>query len=660
MQVSADLQNKIAQLEKYDDAYHNGKAIISDAAYDLFKDSILRQLPPDHDLLSKVGHAPSSAWPKEKHTIFMGSQNKATTEDEIKAWVKDALARVGVKAAKFILQHKLDGFSLEMKYTASKLSSAVTRGDGSMGENVTPNARLFRGVPTVLPIANTLAVRGEGVIPNKMYADLQKKVGDKYENPRNAASGISRRLDGSHSTYIHVIAYDVTGKAKTETEKIEALKKLGFNTVPTYECETEGEILSWYRKFKAERDKLPYAIDGLVLKFDSIELQEVAGVEKNKPLGQVALKFESDQALTSVAGIALQVGRTGRITPVAEFTPVKLMGTTVARASLHNFDYIKEKFIGIGAEVTIEKRGDIIPQIVEVVNPGKGYDKPDTCPSCGSKLYDDGVNLWCFGARCRDRDVARIAYWLETINVKGFSGRFVDTLYGMGKVKSVADLYTLTEQDLASVQGLGQKTIVTFLKALKSTSEMHLSKFITALGISGCATSTAELLMEKFGSWDAVSSAKEDDLVKISGIGDVSAATLVEGVREVDAMARDILKAVKIKKKVDGPLSGKSFCVTGSLASMDRKSFQEFVIERGGTAKTSVSSDLGYLVTNDPTSGSSKNDKARKMGVKVISEDEFFKIAGGRPEIPTTGNSEPVADKGVQIITESLFEDPGK
>jgi DNA ligase (NAD+) len=654
--VSADLQRKIDQLEKYDNAYHNGKALISDAAYDLFKDSVIRQLPPGHPLLSKVGHAPSSQWPKERHTIFMGSQNKAVTEDEIRAWVKGALALVNEKSAEFVLQHKLDGFSLEMKYS-SVLTAAVTRGNGAVGENITPNARMFRDVPGILPIANPLAVRGEGIIPTAVYEDLQKKVGDKYENPRNAASGISRRLNGSYSTYIHVIAYDITGKASKETDKIEALKKLGFETVPTFVCHDVDEILKLYRKFKADRDTLPYDIDGLVLKFNSVELQERAGVDKNKPLGQVALKFESDQALTKVKAIPLQVGRTGKVTPIGEFEPVRLMGTTVSRASLHNFDYIKQLGIGIGAEVTIEKRGDIIPQIVEVVNPGKDLEKPTKCPSCGGNLYDDGVNLWCLSDKCREKDVARITYWLEMINVKGFSDRFVDALYAAGKISSVSDLYGLTEKDFAGSQGIGQKTVLQFLKTLKDTAEMTLPKFIAALGIPGCAKSTADLLSDRFGSWGYILSATKDELTSIPGIGEVSATTILDGIKEIAPIAENILKAVRIKAKADGPLSGKSFCVTGSLAAMDRKEFYDFVAERGGTGKTSVSAGLGYLVTNDPSSGSSKNEKARKLGVKVISEDEFFKMAGGIPQAPAPSDPVAVPDKSMKLITESIFEE---
>lgn len=652
-----DLQKKIAQLEKYDDAYHNGQALVSDPAYDLFKDSVIRQLPPDHPLLSKVGHAPSSPWPKEKHTIFMGSQNKATTEDEIRQWLKDALVRVGVPSTKFVLQHKLDGFSLGLDY-AGQLTKAVTRGNGAIGENITPNAKMFRGVPGLLPIANKLSVRGEGIIPTALFNELQKKVSKPYENPRNAASGISRRLNGNYSTYIHFIAYDITGKASTETQKIEALSKLGFETVPTFQCDSVDEVIALYRKFKDERDTLPYDIDGLVLKFDSVELQERAGIDKNKPLGQVALKFESDQALTVVRAIPLQVGRTGKITPVGEFEPVRLMGTTVSRASIHNFDYIKEMGIGIGAEVTIEKRGDIIPQIVEVVNPGQEYEKPTECPSCGGELYDDDVNLWCLSSKCREKDVARITYWLEMINIKGFSDKFVDALYTSGKISSVADLYNLTEKDFATAQGIGQKTVALFLKSLKDTSEMTLSKFIVALGIPGCAKSTADLLSERYGSWDAIRASTKEELVKIPGIGDVSATTILEGIEEVATVAADILRAVRIKAKVDGPLSGKSFCVTGSLTSMGRKEFYDFVAERGGVGKTSVGAGLGYLVTNDPTSGSSKNEKARKLGVKVISEDEFFKLAGGQPQ-QTTPTSVPVAvpDKSMKLITESLFDE---
>jgi len=653
MKISADLQKRIDLLEKYDAAYHNGNALVSDAAYDLFKDSVIRHLPPDHPMLSKVGHAPSSGWSKEKHDIAMGSQNKVDNEDDIKEWVKKTLALVGVKSAKWVLQYKLDGFSMELKY-AGALKAGVTRGNGLVGENVTSNVKMFRGVPSLLAIANPLTVRGESLFATEDYKAVQKQVGDKYENPRNAASGISRRYDGRFSTYISFISYDITGRAKTETEKIEALKKLGFETAVTYECSDVEDILEIYRKVKEERNSLPYEIDGLVLKFDSIELQDRAGSERNRPLGQIALKFDPDQAITKVLSIAANVGRTGKVTPVAMLQPVKLMGSTITKTSVHNFDYIRERFISVGAEVTIEKRGDIIPQIVEVVVPGSNeYEAPKVCPSCGEPLQDDSVNLWCRAEMCPQRDVARITYWLEEIGTKGFSDSFVNALYAAGKVKSVADLYSLSEQDVASVPGVGLKTVASFFQALKQTSKMPLAKFIKALGIPKCASTTAPLLADTFGSWEAVTRATMDDLLKLPKVGETKATAILEGIEEIDSIAQDVLRVVKIKAKAVGLLTGKSFCVTGSLSAMGRKEFQDYVEELGGTAKSSVGAGLGYLVTNDPDSGSSKNQKAQKLGVQIITEEEFFKMAPMPEKSADAG--EAVKDNSVQIVTESLF-----
>jgi len=655
MKTDPELKRRLDLLDKYDDAYYNGKPLVSDAAYDLFKDGVLRQLPPDHPRLAKVGHVPSSGWSKESHDIAMGSQNKVDNEDDIRAYVDKTLGLLGVKSARWVLQHKLDGFSLELKY-AAKIKSAVTRGNGVVGENITPNVCMFRDVPGILPIANKLAVRGEGLFNTADYQAVQRMVGDKYENPRNAAAGIARRYDGKYSKYIRFMAYNVTGKAKTEMEKVAALKKLGFDVVETYECPDVEGILDTYRKVKEQRPKLPYEIDGLVLKLDSIEQQDQLGVERNRPLGQMALKFDSDQASTKVLSIVPSVGRTGRVAPVATLAPVKLMGSTIRKASVHNYDYIRERFIGVGAEVTIEKRGDIIPQIVEVVVPGDDYEIPDICPSCESKLEDDGVNLWCRSKRCHQRDVARITYWLQVIGVKGFSDSFVDALYLMGKVKSVADLYSLQKQDVAAIPGMGQKTIMSFFKALMDTNEMFLEKFIEALGIPKCAKSTAALLAERYGTWDGVAGAKAEDLMKLSKIGESKAASIIEGLEQIAPIADDILRVVRIKRKVVGPLTGKSFCVTGSLKAMDRKTFQNFVAERGGVAKTSVGAGLGYLVTNDPNSGSSKNRKATKLGVKIIDENEFFTLAGGAPAIPADDKPGAVRDDSVRIVTESLFE----
>jgi DNA ligase (NAD+) len=660
MKISAELQKKLDQLEKYDAAYTNDEELISDAAYDLFKDSVLKQLPPDHPYLDKVGHDICSAWPKTKHFIFMGSQNKVDTEDGIRDYIKKSLQALGIKKARFVLQHKIDGFSLALQYLDKKLDKALTRGKGVVGENIKPNALMFRNVPTVIPIEKEIQVRGEGVLFKEDMDAIQqariKETGKPYKNARNAASGIGRRYDGSYSKYVRLIPYDINAKVKTETEKVKVLKQLGFSPAMTYTCEDVEEVIAVYKRVKEqERATYPYEIDGLVLKFDELELQEKLGVDHNRPLGQIALKFESEKAFTTILSITLQVGRTGKITPVAILEPVELMGSTITRASLHNFARILEDSTGEGAEVTIVKRGDIIPQVDEVLNIGDVYEKPTKCPSCGGPLVDDSVNLWCRNKECKERDTNRIVYWIETLDIKGFSGKFVEKLWDAGKLRRLSDLYKLKEDDFLSIDGIGEKTIKSFFAALKDSSEMYLSRFIVGLGIESCSKSTAEDLVDNFGTWDKIVVITPADLQKLPGYAEISATTICEGIREVADMAAELLKEIKIKSKKTGPLTGSSFCVTGSLAAIGRKEFYELVVDKGGIAKNSVSEGLTYLVTNadDPSSG--KGLKAKKYGVKIINEEEFFKLVGDSPVEKKSDKKEEEKKGTVKLVSENLF-----
>jgi DNA ligase (NAD+) len=658
MKLPVDLQKKLDRLDELDAAYHSGtgNALISDTAYDLFKDSVYRMLPPDHPRLDKVGHEVCSAWPKEKHEILMGSQNKKSTEDEIRDWVKGVLEALQVTEVKFVIQHKIDGFSLEALYDSGKLDRALTRGNGLVGDVITPNAKMFRQLPSVIPVLKNVNVRGEGVIAKSDFSIIQDKSDDRYKNSRNAASGISRGFEGKYCKHIRLIAYDINATVKTETEKIEVLNKLGFVPVWTQACSDIDEILDIYRDFRDNlRDTLPYDIDGLVLKIDDLDLQEQLGYKNNRPMGQVALKFESDQALTFIKAILLQVGRTGKITPVAVLEPVELMGSTIRKASLHNFDLISEKGIGVGAEVCIEKKGDIIPQVVDVVNAGADYIKPTVCPSCGGPVGDDGVNMWCRNKVCRERDVNRIVYWIQVIDMKGFSESFVEKLWDMEKLRTVADLYRLKVDDFIAIEGVGESTIKSFFERLQSTSTMYLEKFITALGIPSCSKSTAEDLVEKFGSWDKITAMHPAELQRLPGYAETSARTICSGIQEVADMATELLNVITIKYKKTGPFTGLSFCVTGSLASMGRKEFEDLVVDKGGIAKKSVAEGLTYLVTNDKDSGSKKNEKALKYGVKIINEEEFLNILGERPEINKPESVVVAKSSEILIESENIF-----
>lgn len=659
MKVSEELQKKIDLKHRYDQAYYNGKPLVTDSVYDLFKDSLYRALPPDHPELDKVGHPPSSDWPKERHEIHMGSQNKLSSEEEITDWLKKRMAETGIDNPPMILQHKIDGFSLEIKYKKGRIQAGITRGDGIVGENVTPNVKLFRYMPCILPIDNDVIVRAEGVLYNEDFDAVQDETGDRYENPRNAAAGISRRLDGKFCKRIRVIAYDVNAKVELEREKSEILHKLGFEPVTSYVCDSIESVLKVYRWVKDEvRQKLPYKIDGLVLKFDDLKIQDKLGIKRNRPEGQIALKFDPDQAMTINKDIAVQLGRSGKLTPVAVLEPVKLDGSTITRATLHNFSYIEEKFIRPGVEVVIEKKGDIIPQVVEVVDVGDHqelYQRPTKCPSCNSDLEWDGVNLYCISKECRERDVAKMVYWVKTLDMKGFSQRFIEKLWDIGKLRKVSDLYKLQPDDFTSMEGIGEKGVRAFFKTLRDSSEMYLEKFIQALGISGCNSSTAAVLAEKFKDWDTIAQLLPDQIAALPGYAEKKASTICEGISEVREMGYELLEGIRIKEKKRGSLSDMSFCVTGSLESMGREEFKAFVIDNGGSVKSTVSAGLTFLVNNDADSPSSKNQKAKKLGVKVITEEEFLKLAGTAPKSKESDKKD--QKPKIEVISESIFED---
>jgi len=401
---------------------------------------------------------------------------------------------------------------------------------------------------------------------------------------------------------------------------------------------------------------------------NSIELQERMGTTHSRPDGQIALKFNSDQAVTTLKDIVIRVGRTGKLTPVGILEPVDLMGSTITRASLHNFAYIEANFLSPGAEVVIEKKGDIIPQVVDIMTPGKGYTKPTKCPSCGGPLIWDDVNLWCENDNCRDREVSRILYWVQSIDMKGFSRSFVEKLWDKGKIKKVSDLYTLSPDDLAVIDGLGAKTIKSFFEVLDSTKEMYLEQFITALGIPGASKGTAEDLVKNFKDWESILKVKPDDMLKIPGYAKISSETVCSGIAEIKDMAAELLKVIKIKAKKKGSLTGLSLCVTGSMESMSRKEFENLVVAEGGSFKSSISVGLNYLVTNTPDSGSDKNSKVlylnKKMDqdgtpgkkIKIITEKEFLKLANIEPKKADSNKSSKADSPDIELEFEPLFK----
>lgn len=644
------------KLLEYREAYYNamtktrsGWPLISDTEYDKLEAHLVKNLPADDPWFNLIGHTPSSGWTKEAHEIPMGSQLKINTEEEIVEFCKKASTKEG-----FVLEHKVDGFSLAPIYESHKLEKAVTRGNGLIGENITNNAKRFRGLPKRIPTAKRVIVRAEAFLSKENFEKVQKLTNDGYENARNAASGISRRHDGSHSQYIQILCYDIEGDFKTEMEKLSLLEHYGFPVVEHYFCKNATEIIEYYRKYKAgKRNTLGHEIDGFVIKYNDLEVQEKLGVKNKRPLGQIALKFESDQGITKVNTIALQVGRTGVITPLAMLEPVKLMGSTISKATLHNFAEIKRLGLGEGDEVTIERGGDIIPKVTEVnVSAGKAFVEPTRCPSCKGPVTNDGVNVWCRNSPCREKDINRIHYWIKKLEIKDFSTKFLGKLYDQDKIRTIGDLYKLVPDDFESIDGIGEKTVKAFFKKLEESSEMYLEDFIVALGIPTCSESSSKMLVANFGSWENIVKIKPKDIIGIPGYQERSANSICEGIAEIKDMAEDLLSVVRIKKKkVGGKLKDKSVCVTGELVSMSRNDFKKLVSTELGEFKSSVSEGLTYLVTNDSDSGSAKAEKAKKYGTTIISEEDFFKTVLGH----TPPKADKKVDKGDKLAFNTLF-----
>jgi DNA ligase (NAD+) len=653
--MDMDMLSKLKfQVLDHREAYYAGRSKTSsgeylwtDEEYDLKEDLLFRNLPPDDPMLSKIGADISSGWKKEAHEIPMGSQDKIHTEEEIFEFCKRASTDKG-----WILEHKIDGFSLACIHEGKKLKSGVTRGNGVIGESITSNVKNFRGMPNLLSFSKSVKSRAEGFISKENFAKIQEESGDSYENPRNAAAGISRRFDGKYSRYIQVLFYDVEANVPTELDKLRILEKLEYPVVPYYVCKTPEDIIKIYREYKArKRDALSYEIDGFVIKYNDLEVQRSLGVKKNRPTGQVALKFNAETCTTTLNNIEVSVGRTGKLAPLGILEPVKLMGSTITKATLHNFAEIRRLSVGLGDEVIIKRSGDVIPQIIDVAMSRMTlYPEPTKCPSCGSKLENDSVNLWCRERACRDKVVNRITYWLVKLDIKGFSKKFVEKLYDQEKIKSVGDLYKLTVDDFASIEGIGAKTVKSFFNALKNSSEMLLETFIIALGIPTCSDSSSGMLVSHFKTWDRICSLKPDDIVGIPGYAEKSAVSICEGIAEIKDMATELLEVITLRKKKT-LLAGISVCVTGELLSMSRNDFKKLVVEQGGVFKSSVTEDLTYLITNDTSSGSSKNEKALKYGVNVITEKDFFKKVLGQ-DLVVASKEESEKPK---IELESLF-----
>jgi DNA ligase (NAD+) len=577
-------------------------------------------------------------FPKARHIIPMGSQDKAANPEEFRAWAE----KMGLDGTRgFLVQYKLDGASLELQYDRGELVRAVTRGDGTIGDDISPNARRMGGVLPRLDPSFSGGVRGEVVMTHEVW---KKKYAAKA-NCRNAANGLMRRKDGEGSEDLKFIAYDSSaagddGYFQDEKQKIAWLEKQGFEITETKEFADPEKIIAWRAEVAAKRDKLPVDIDGLVVKDPAIDM---ADLRRARPEKQIAFKFELETAFSILR--AVEWSESGATyTPIGIVDPVRLAGTTVQRANLNNPDMIRALGLKIGSVVTVVKRGEIIPKIEGLAGEGfvsamKGEEPeltdiefPARCGACKTDLVDGGTRLYCPNPDCPKRLLHRLEKWVSVLDIRELGEKLIRQLFDKERVRHIAELYTLEAGELEDYERMGELSAAKVIRHIRSPRQLSLAAFVAGFDFEG----VGETIMEKvaaagFNTLEKLRAAPVEDLAAVYGLGEITARTIVEGLAETAAEMDAVLAAgvISVAPPPAGAalaLQGLSFCFTGELASMKRGEAEEKIRALGASAKSSVVKDLSFLVTNDPESGSGKNKKARELGIAIIDEKTFRSI----------------------------------
>lgn len=631
------IKELVSLITRYQASYYNGEGEISDREFDALWDE-LKRLDPENTILKKVG-ADSGNFVKMHHVMPMGSQEKAANPEEFLAWAEKHVYD------EYLVEYKLDGASLELQYEHGRLIHAVTRGDGTVGDDITVNAIRMKGV--ILKLVNsdgsaidyTGGIRGEVIMTHSVH-DL--KYPDKA-NCRNAANGLMKRKDGEGSENLNLIVYDAFATEgeqpfADEESKIEWLKESGFSTVRLEICRSPQEVIDYRASVMEERKNLEFDIDGLVIKERRINHEDAS---RARPDRQIAFKFSLEEAVSTVRDVEWSING-GTYTPVAIFDEVDLNGTKVRRASLANPDTMRALGVYIGSKVVVVKRGEIIPKIERTL-PDSSHDlkpvnMPLKCECCGTPLRDEGSRLFCPNKECGKRVLHQLMKWVQVVDIRDLGESLVKSLYESGTVRSISDLYSLSVESLAP-HFLNEESLAADKKSLgaekvyssiQNHRRMPLSVFVAGFDIEGIGETTVEKLVSAgFDSLEKLLSMSEEQAAKVSGFAEKMASIAVEGLSENASEMRSLADSIIIIEAAStGILAGKSFCFTGELVSMKRADAEKLVKENGGFCKSSVTKDLSYLVTNDVSSGSSKNAKAAKFGIPVIDEKEFLALFG--------------------------------
>lgn len=631
---------------------------IADAEFDgLMKDlQRLEALYPDlispESPTQRVGEKPVEGFSTVRHRTPMLSMDNVFSVVELEEFGRRVEKLLSRRTAAYMAELKIDGLGISIRYKDGRLIQAVTRGDGAQGDDVTSNVKTIKSLPLLIPENGDIEVRGEIYLPFESFRAINREREGREEplfaNPRNAAAGSIRLLDPRAVAARRLDAFFYTlflekNEPKTQRETLLRLRRSGFKTNPESRlCRTLDQVVDYWREWTDKREALEYDADGIVIKVDSRESRLLLGVTAKFPRWAVSFKFPARQATTRLDGIILQVGRTGALTPVAVLQPVKLSGTTVSRATLHNEDEIKRKDIRIGDLVLVERSGDVIPKIVAPMTERRtGSERifvmPVRCPACGSAVFrpEGEVASRCANPSCPARLRESILHFAarKAMNIQGLGESLVDQLLDQKLVVSIPDIYGLRPDDVAALERMGPQSAKNLMEEIEASKKNDLSRLIFALGIRHVGEKLARTLAAHYGDLEALAAAAPDELLQVEDIGPVVAESLAFFFRQPESRAfLDRLKAAGIRFQDESPaaaagplpLAGLTFVITGKLAAFSREEAKAEIERRGGTVTGSISGKTGYLVAGEDAG--SKLTKAQKLGVKTLDEEEFRKI----------------------------------
>jgi DNA ligase (NAD+) len=638
---------------------------IEDAEFDKLMNE-LKRLEAEHPELvtpdsptQRVGGKPREGFVKAKHSSPMLSLDNAYSEEELRDWERRVHELGGRTDIEYMCELKLDGMSLALRYADGRLERGITRGDGSVGEDVTLNVRTVRSVPLSVSkdklkkagIPADFEVRGEMLMPlaafRKLNEERQRQGLSTFANPRNFTAGTVRQLEPSITAQrrMDYFAYMLLKDGRTyfdrQSKAMDALETAGFKVNPNRKLARNlEEVWKFIQSWEGKRDSLPYEIDGIVVKVDRTALQDELGFTGKAPRWAIAYKYAAHGAITKVEDIVPQVGRTGKLTPVAWLTPVPIGGTTVSRATLHNMDFVEELGVKIGDWVEVERGGDVIPKVVKVVEDKehprghKSFEMPEHCPVCGGNVVrtPGEADHRCVNANCPAKLQGTILHFASrhVMDIDGLGEALVNQLTERGMVKNVADLYRLTKDDLLKLERMGDKSAENVLGEIEASKKLPLERVIYGLGIRFVGERTAQFLAEHFGSLDAIMNASAEELEEVNEVGPRIAESIVEffGDEHNRKLVGDLKKSgltfTGQKKEKGTKLAGKTFVLTGTLARHTRDEAKKMIEDAGGRVSGSVSKKTDYVVAG--ADAGSKLDKARELGVSVIDEEEMEKL----------------------------------